>query len=178
MATYVKAKGTSHHASDAQGVVFIHSTIRALCPHIEWAFARVLGVEVAIDWHEQPIAPGTLRAEINWQGPTGTGARLASALLAFTPVRQEVTEDAAPGRIGERFSATPSLGLFRADIGPHGDVLVSEDRLRTAVAQATELGLPLTESISRLIGDPWDAELEAFRFAHEGSTVRVLPQVV
>ena len=178
MATYVKARGASHHAGEAHGVVFIHSTIRALCPHIEWALARVLGVEVSVDWDHQPVAPGTVRAEIIWQGPAGTGARLASALHAFTPVRHEVTEDAAPGRIGERFSATPSLGLFRADIGPHGDVLVSEDRLRTAVAQATELGVSLPESISRLIGDPWDAELEAFRFAHEGSTVRVLPQVV
>ena len=178
MATYVKAKSTSHHAGEAHGVVFIHSTARALCPHIEWALARVLGIQVSIDWDEQPIAPGTQRAEIMWEGPAGTGARLASALLAFTAVRHEVTEDAVAGRLGERFSATPSLGLFRAEIGQHGDVLVSEDRLRTAVAKATELGVSLTESISRLIRDPWDAELEVFRFAHDGSTIRVLPQVV
>jgi hypothetical protein len=113
-----------------------------------------------------------------WKGPVGTGARLASALVAFTPVRHEVTEDAAPGSTGERFSATPSLGLFRADIGPHGDVMVSEDRLRNAVAQSSGSGTSLTDAIARLVGDPWDAELEPFRFAHEGTTVRVLPQVV
>lgn len=178
MATNVIVKKTQHHASEAHGVVFIHSTSRALCPHLEWALARVFGVQVDVDWAEQPISPGSLRAQIMWQGPVGTGARLASALVAFTPVRHEVTEDAAPGRTGERFSATPSLGLFRADIGPHGDVLVSEDRLRNAVARSSGRGASLSDAIAKLIGDPWDAELEPFRFAHEGSTVRVLPQVV
>jgi len=178
MATHVKVKKAQHHASEAHGVVFIHSTSRALCPHLEWALARVFGAQVDVDWAGQPISPGSLRAEIMWQGPVGTGARLASALAAFTPVRLEVTEDAAPGRTGERFSATPSLGLFRADIGPHGDVMVSEDRLRNAVAQSAGRGASLSDAIAKLIGDPWDAELEPFRYAHEGSTVRVLPQVV
>ena len=72
----------------------------------------------------------------------------------------------------------PSLGLFRATIGVHGDVMVPEDRLRTAVVQAALTGDPLADEIARLIGTPWDEELEAFRCAHEGSTVRVLHQVV
>ncbi len=178
MATHVKVKNAQHHAREAHGVVFIHCTSRALCPHLEWALVRVFGVQVDVDWAEQPISPGSFRAEIMWQGPVGTGAQLASALAAFTPVRLEVTEDAAPGRTGERFSATPGLGLFRADIGPHGDVLVSEDRLRNAIARSAGRGASLSDAIAKLIGDPWDAELEPFRYAHEGSTVRVLPQVV
>jgi hypothetical protein len=36
----------------------------------------------------------------------------------------------------------------------------------------------LAEDVARLIGDPWDAELEPYRSAHEHSTVRVLHQVV
>jgi hypothetical protein len=89
-----------------------------------------------------------------------------------------VTEDPSPGREGERFSATPSLGLFRATIGLHGDVMVPEDRLRAAVAHATVTGESLADEIARLIGTPWDDELEAYRCAHEGSTVRVLHEVV
>jgi len=113
-----------------------------------------------------------------WGGPQGTGARIASALHPFRQLRHEVTEDPSPGREGERFSSTPSLGLFRATIGVHGDVMVPEDRLRAAMVQATLTGDALGDEIARLIGTPWDEELEAFRCAHEGSTVRVLHQVV
>jgi hypothetical protein len=56
--------------------------------------------------------------------------------------------------------------------------MVPEDRLRAAVVQSAMTGDALEEEIARLIGQPWDEELEPFRCAHEGSTVRVLHQVV
>jgi hypothetical protein len=103
---------------------------------------------------------------------------LASALLAFSQVHYEVTEDGIPGREGERFAATPRLGLFRANIGPFGDIMVHEERLRTALARSRATGESIIEEISRLIGSPWDDELEPFRSVHEGSTVRLMHQVV
>ena len=180
MTVVVNVKSTSGTSASgtARGVVFVHSCPRAVAAHLEWALARVVGTEVHVDWADQPIAPGMVRAELIWTGPPGTGARLASALHAFRQVRHEVTEDPSPGREGERFSATPSLGLFRATIGVHGDVMVPEDRLKAAVVQSALTGEPLADEIARLIGQPWDEELESFRCAHEGSTVRVLHQVV
>jgi hypothetical protein len=178
----VNAKGASGAGGPAmgpaRGVVFIHSCPRAVSPHVEWALARVFATQVNVDWADQPVAPGTVRAELIWGGPPGTGARIASALHAFKQVRHEVTEDPSPGREGERFSSTPALGLFRATIGVHGDVMVPEDRLRSAVVQSAMTGDPLADEIARLIGRPRDDELEPFRSAHEGSTVRVLHQVV
>lgn len=176
MTVHVQAKVA--RGTTARGVVFIHSCPRAMTPHVEWSLARVFGTAIALDWTEQPIAPTASRAEIIWSGPVGTGARIASALLAFPQARYEVTEDGADGRLGERFAATPALGLFRGDIGGHGDVLVCEDRLRTALTQASLTGEDLADEIARLIGAPWDDELEPFRCAHEGSTVRVLHDVV
>jgi hypothetical protein len=160
----------------AHGVVFIHACSRALSPHLEWALARVFGKPVGINWADQPIEPGAVRAEIIWQGPVGSGAKIASALLALKQVRHEVTEDPSPGRSGERFAATPTLGLFRADIGENGDVMVSETRLRTAISQSNSSGA-LAGEVARLIGAPWDEELEPYRCAHEGSTVRALHAV-
>lgn len=162
----------------ARGVIFIHSCPRAVSPHVEWALAHVFDTQVRIDWADQPVAPGTVRAELIWGGPQGTGARIASALHPFRQMRHEVTEDPSPGREGERFSSTPSLGLFRATIGMHGDVMVAEDRLRTAIIQSSLTGEALTDEIGRLIGTPWDEELEPYRCSHEGSTVRVLHQVI
>lgn len=181
MTIVVNARGASDAGPSmgpARGVIFIHSCPRAVSPHVEWALAHVFGTQVAIDWADQPVAPGSVRAELIWGGPQGTGARIASALHPFRQLRHEVTEDPSPGREGERFSSTPSLGLYRATIGVHGDVMVPEDRLRAALVQATLTGEPLADEIARLIGTPWDEELEPFRCAHEGSTVRVLHQVV
>ena len=181
MTIVVNAKGASDAGlslGPARGVIFVHSCPRAVSPHVEWAMARVFGSRLEIDWADQPVEPGSVRAELVWGGPGGTGAKIASALHAFRQLRHEVTEDPSPGREGERFSYTPTHGLFRATIGVHGDVMVPEDRLRTAMSQVLTTGEALADEVARLIGTPWDDELEPFRSAHEGSTVRVLHQVV
>lgn len=171
-------------ASHARGVLFVHSCSTAVTPHLEWALARVFATTVDVDWAPQPVAPGTQRAEIVWHGPHGTAARIASALVPFSTVRFEVTEDPVDGREGERYAVTPNLGLFRGTIGAHGDVLVHEERLRSLMVGARAGGddadavSDVLEEIDRLIGTPWDDELEPFRMAHEGSTVRVLHEVV
>lgn len=168
-------------STPSKGVVFIHSCPRAVTSHIEWALAKAIGAEFTkdftIEWSVQPVEPHTVRAEIIWTGPQGLGAQIASSLLAFKNIRYEVTEDPSPGREGERFAATPSLGLFRASIGHHGDVMVHEDRLRSVLAQADATGENMAEEIKRLLGSPWDAELEAFRVAHADSNIRVLHHV-
>ena len=64
----------------ARGVLFVHSAPRALCPHIEWAAGRALERAVNFDWDQQPVLPGSQRTEFYWEGPRGTGAKLASAL--------------------------------------------------------------------------------------------------
>lgn len=169
-------------AAHARGVLFVHSCSSAITPHLEWALARVFSTTVDIDWAAQPIAPGTQRAELVWHGPNGTAARIASALVPFSTIRFEVTEDPVEGKEGERYAVTPNLGLFRGTIGQHGDVLVHEERLRSVIVGARVGGeggvADMVEEIDRLIGTPWDEELEPFRMAHEGSTVRVLHEVV
>ena len=90
-----------------RGVLFVHSAPRALCPHIEWAAAEVLGARIHLDWTEQAAAPGMMRAETSWVGQVGTGARLTSALRGWANLRYEVTEEASPGNDGGRWSHTP-----------------------------------------------------------------------
>lgn len=161
----------------SQGVVFVHSCPRAVVPHVQWALAKVMGSEFVVDWAPQPVDQHTVRSEIMWVGKRGTGARFASALFAFKNIRFEVTEDSDARHEGERFAATPALGLFRASIGEYGDVMVHEDRLRNVISQADLTVESITRELNRLLGQPWDAELEAFRSAHADSNVRVLHHV-
>jgi hypothetical protein len=162
-----------------RGVVYVHSAPPALCPHVEWAVGGVLGVRVTLDWTPQPAAPGSVRAELSWQAEAGTGARLASALRDWMHLRFEVTEEPSAGAEGERWSSTPTLGLFHATTGVHGDILVREDRLRAALARAGSD--PATDELTEmqhLLGKAWDDELETFRYAGDGAPVRWLHQVV
>lgn len=162
-----------------RGVVYVHSAPPALCPHVEWAVGGVLAVRVTLDWTPQPAAPGAVRAELSWQAEAGTGARLASALRDWTHLRFEVTEEPSAGAEGERWSSTPSLGLFHATTGVHGDIVVREDRLRAALARAA--ADPATDVVAEmqvLLGKAWDDELETFRHAGDGAPVRWLHQVV
>jgi hypothetical protein len=159
-------------------VLYVHSAPSALCPHVEWAVAGVIGVPVSLSWIPQPAAAGTYRAEFSWQGDVGTAARVASALRGWNQLRFEITEEPSAGNEGARYSYTPALGVFHAVTGVHGDIMIPEDRLKAVVAKAAQGETSLEIEIEMLLGRPWDDELETFRHAGEGAPVRWLHQVV
>jgi hypothetical protein len=80
--------------------------------------------------------------------------------------------------------------VFSAVMSASGDILIPENRLRAAmtVAAASASGVlrsasaarpadpadPLAAELARLLGQPWDDELEPFRCAAEGAPVRWL----
>jgi hypothetical protein len=164
--------------SQTRGVFFVHSTPSALCPHIEWAVSGALGVPVRLDWIPQPAERASYRAEYSWQGPVGTSEKVASVLSHWDRIRFEVTEEPTSTTEGSRICYTPRLGLFRAQTGLTGDIVVPEGRLKNAIL-ADALGTkPLGVSVAELLGAPWDDELEAFRYAGDGAAVRWLHQVV
>jgi hypothetical protein len=158
-----------------RGVLFVHSSPRAVCPHVEWAAGNVLGFRVVFDWTDQPAARGLLRAEYSWQGAQGTGARLASALRGWNHLRYEVTEEPSSGVDGARWSHTPDLGIYHSMIDVHGNLVVPEDRVRTALEAADARSI--REAFDLALGTAWDDELEAFRYAGAGAPVRWLHQV-
>jgi hypothetical protein len=132
-----------------------------------------------------------VRAELAWQGSPGASASITSALAGWSRLRFEVTEEASPGCDPVRYSYTPDLGIFSAVTMANGDILIPESRLRAAMAVAAapvmagspRSGAPgslpdragsLEGEIARLLGQPWDDELEPFRCAGDGAPVRWL----
>ncbi|MCI1262996.1 MAG: DUF3145 domain-containing protein [Tetrasphaera jenkinsii] len=159
-----------------RGVVFVHATPAALCPHIEWALEHVLGRRVSMEWTDQPAAYGQKRCELSWVAAPGTGASLTSALRGVTGIRFEVTEEPSPGLNGSRWCHTPRLGLHHAWMAPNGDAMIHEGQLREIVASAMPGG-DIAELLDGLLGTAWDNELEVFRYAGEGAPVRWLHKV-
>ena len=168
----------SHPAPTTRGVLYVHSAPSALCPHLEWAVGGVLGTAVNLEWTPQPAQAGSYRAEQGFAGLAGTAAAIASALRGWNHLRFEVTEDPTAQSEGARYSYTPDLGVFHAVTGLHGDIMIPEDRLKAAVVKAALGDTTLLLEVDKLLGKPWDDELETFRHAGEGAPVRWLHHVV
>lgn len=158
-------------ASVARGMVYVHSSPRALCPHIEWAAGRAIGCAVNFTWRDQPVMQGSQRADYYWEGPTGTGAAITSSLRGWEQLRFEVTEDPMPGVDGGRWIHTPELGIFHAQTDSVGNTVIAEDRLRAAMDSAGINALELQRELRILLGQAWDDELEPFRQATDFSPV-------
>lgn len=159
-----------------RGVVYVHSSPSAVCPHVEWAISGTLGDRVDLRWAAQPAAPGQLRAECDWRGPVGTAGKLVSALQSWPMLRFEVTEDPSPGVDGVRYCYVPGLGMWQASTSANGDVVVGEDQLRALVA-SSRVGDQLAHRLDELLGSTWDEALEPFRRAGDGAPVTWLHRV-
>ena len=159
-----------------RGVVYVHSTPLAVCPHVEWAIARVLSAPIRLEWSPQPVEANARRAEYTWSGRAGTGSELAAALRQWPMLRFEVTEEPSRGVDGERFMHVPGRGLFQATTSANGDILLSEGRLRAIMAGVRGYEA-LAHAIDKALGAAWDAELEPYRHAGEGSPLTLLTRV-
>ena len=129
------------------------------------------------DWIEQPILPGSRRADFYWEGPAGTGADLATAMRGWEHLRFEVTEDPTQITDGGRWSSTPGLGIFYAQTDLMGNVVVPENRVRAAIEQSEGDPSELCRLLDVALGQAWDDELEPFRYAGAGAPVRFMHRV-
>ena len=153
-------RASNQFADSTTGVVYLHASPAAVCPHVEWALSSTLNARAQLKWTAQPAMPGQLRAVTNWVGPVGTGARLASALRAWSVLRFEVTEDPSAGVDGQRFCHTPQLGLWNGAMSANGDIMLGEMRLRSLMAEGADT---LAAELDTVLGTAWDEALEPYR---------------
>jgi hypothetical protein len=168
-------RASNQFADATTGVVYIHASPAAVCPHVEWAMSSTLNARADLNWTPQPAVPGQLRAVTNWIGPVGTGGRLANALRSWPVLRFEVTEDPSPGVDGQRFCHTPQLGLWSGAMSANGDIIVGEMRLRSLMAAGADT---LLAELDTALGTAWDEALEACRTGSDGAEVTWLSRGV
>jgi Protein of unknown function (DUF3145) len=151
---------SNQFADATTGVVYIHASPAAVCPHVEWALSSTLNARANLKWTPQAAMPNQLRAVTNWVGPVGTGAQLANALRSWSVLRFEVTEDPSAGVDGQRFVHTPQLGLWHGAMSANGDTMVGEMRLRSLMASGADA---LAADLDSVLGTAWDEALEPYR---------------
>ena len=144
------------------GRITIYSSPKAVTTHVSWSINDVLGRVHELRWNPQPLVPATWRTSLSWNGLIGSGARLASALRNWHYLTFEIYEAALHGSDGSLYMFTPELGLFRANIGPHGDIMVNEHQLQTLISAHIKESDVCIE-IEKLLGTPWNETLEPFR---------------
>ncbi len=171
------AHSTHGAPATTRGVVFVHACPPAIAPHVEWALAGVLGVPPRMEWTAQPADPGSLRSEVVWRAPVGTGPRLAASLRAWPMLVFEVTEEGTADSDGERLAHLPGRGFHRAMIAANGDIVVGEERLRGVLSCCASAD-DYRHALHELVGTAWDEALEPYRMAADGLPVALLHQVV
>ena len=142
----------------SRGYLVIHSAPSALCRHLDWALANLLGPGATLAWRPQPLLPGSHRATCEWRDREGAGAELVSTLRGWHYLRFEVREESAREKVLYRF--TPRLGIHRSVIDEIGSVMISENQITHALEQNDD---EMRELIAKSLGTAWDLELDQFR---------------
>ena len=150
--------GTSH------GTITIYSAPKPVLRHIEWTIGNVLGNPFSLNWKVHRLSPSTFWTEANWSGPRGVASQIASELKGWHYLNFEIHETAANGSDGSLFMYTPELGIFYANVGPHGDVMINENQIQSIIRENIS-EVDVIEKLERTIGKPWDNQLEPFRRA-------------
>lgn len=159
-----------YRASGARvcGWLEIFSAPNALEQHIQWSLTQILGVDIALQWNNQPLASGSGQCRLRFSGAPGIAGRIAAALAGWHYLRFDISEEASKGCDGSRYLATPSLGLFHGCIGGSGDIYLSENRIRAVVDTALRNGRDVESALEEALGRAWEEELLPFRIGQEG----------
>ena len=151
-----------------RGWLEIFSAPHALTDHVQWSISNILATQVALQWNNQPLAPGSSQCRLRFFGKAGIAGELAHALAGWHYLRFDISEEASAGCDGSRYLATPSLGLFHGHVGGSGDVYLSEHRIRSVIDTALRNGKDIESAIEEALGTPWEEELANFRIGQEG----------
>lgn len=141
---------------------------------IEWLLSDHFGDEVSLSFSAQPLVPNMVRSIYDWRGEQLAAHVLVSKLAAIPHVRFEVMEHNFSENTHQRFSFASSLGIFRADTDPHGNIIINELVLRNIIEKSDDVA----SALDTCLGTAWDAELEPFRVAIEGDSVRWVHKTV
>lgn len=153
-------------------VLNLFSCPNALLTHVEWQIRDNLIDPSPVTWSRQMLDPVCFKTTIQAKVTNEKFSHLVSVLASWGKLRFETYQLSRNGQISARYSATPTLGIYRAVINEMGDAMITESQLKAAMKRAQEENNDVSSEIEFMLGKPWDDELEIFRINSESSVLR------
>jgi len=146
------------------GRIHIYSAPAALTQHISWAIDQALGAVFKLPWQNQPLNPGAMAMEFDYQDQKSVAAKLALALKGWHYIRFEIREINKNTQDVIFYRATPELGLHQVSTASNGDVVLNENQINTILKNSLSYE-KLQSNLENALGVNWDIELEPYRIA-------------
>ena len=153
-------------------VLNLFSCPNALLTHVEWQIRDNLIDSSPVTWSRQLLDPVCFKTSIQAKVTNEKFSHLVSVLASWGKLRFETFQLSRNGQISSRYSATPSLGIYRAVINEMGESIITEYQIKAAAKRAQEENNDLITEIEFMLGKPWDDELEVFRLNSESRVLR------
>ncbi len=132
--------------------------------------------ESDVRWFNQPLLVGTSRAELKIKLNSLELEELVSKLLRIDGLYLDIMQQGREA--GVWFMLAPGLGLFRAEINAAGEIMLNEERIRSALEQSAGNHRELSRLLRIALGQAWDDILEPFRAARYQSNLAIIDRAV
>lgn len=132
--------------------------------------------EIEIAWSNQALLIGSVKGEITLKLASLQFEDLVSQLARIEGIYLDAMQQGKEA--GALFMVTPGLGVFRAETNAAGEIMISEDRIRTALEQSAGNHRELGRLLRILLGQAWDDILEPFRAARYQENVALIHRAV
>jgi hypothetical protein len=155
-------------------VLNLFSCPNALLTHVEWQIRDNLIDPTPVTWSRQMLDPVCFKTSIQAKVTNEKFSQLVSVLASWGKLRFETFQLSRNGQVCSRYSATPSLGIYRASINEMGESVITESQIKAATQRAQEENNDVLAEIEFMLGKPWDDELEIFRLNSESRVLRTV----
>lgn len=161
-----------YHAESVKASLRIYACPKVLCSPTEWELSKIFQQKMNLNWTSQPLLSNYFYSEMCWSNKLDYAPRIVSSLASWSKLRFEVIQLPSKDNLGQRFSVTPDLGIFRADINSFGETLLTETRILTALTRTIQENTSVEQELDFMLGKPWDIDLEPFRNYQLDSNVK------
>jgi len=156
-------KVNEHQAYNVKCNLRIYACPKILCSPTEWSLSQIFNEKIELNWTTQNLLPNHFSADLNWISKLDIAPKIVSSLATWSKLRFEVIQTPSNDVVGQRFSVTPELGIFRADTNSLGETLLTESRISSAILRTLQENTSIEQELDFMLGKPWDNDLEPFR---------------
>ena len=146
------------------------------CPKASTSTVESLLFGISPVWVNQSLIVGSYRTEVQLRMNSLQIEDLISHLIRIDGMYLDLVQQGSSA--GVWFTLAPGLGLYRAEINSAGEIMLNEDRIKSAIEQSAGNHRELSRLLRILLGQAWDDLLEPFRAVKYSENVSLINRAV